>query len=92
MTSADTSWMARANCRELPPETFFPEDGGGVEAARRICARCAVREQCLEFALARHIAHGVWGGTSERARQRLQAARRAAAQAERATARTPRAG
>ena len=77
-----TSWMARAACRDLPPETFFPEDGGGVEVARRICARCPVREDCLEYALSRHIAHGVWGGTSERGRQRLQAARRAAAEAQ----------
>lgn len=79
MTSADTSWMAAASCREVAPETFFPDDGGGVEVARRVCARCPVRDECLEFALSHHIAHGVWGGKSERARQRLAAARRTAA-------------
>lgn len=86
MTTADAAWMLKAGCRELPPETFFPVDGGGVEGARRVCARCPVREECLEYALSHHIAHGVWGGTSERGRQRLQAARRAAAlQAKRAS-------
>lgn len=77
MTVTDTTWMAAASCRQLPPETFFPDDGGGVEAAKRVCNRCPVRSQCLEFALAHHIAHGVWGGTSERGRLRLAAARRA---------------
>lgn len=77
MSVAGTTWMAEASCRDQPPATFFPEDGGGVEAAKRVCARCPVREQCLEFALSHHIAHGVWGGMSERARQRLAAARRA---------------
>jgi WhiB family transcriptional regulator, redox-sensing transcriptional regulator len=71
-----TTWMARARCRDLPPEIFFPTDGGGVEVARRVCAACPVREPCLEYALAEHIAHGVWGGASERARQRILAARR----------------
>lgn len=82
MSAADTSWMGTATCRDLPPEIFFPVDGGGVEVARRVCARCPVRQACLEFALRHHIAHGVWGGTSERGRQRLQSARRAAAQRE----------
>lgn len=73
-----TTWMGRARCRELPPEIFFPTDGGGVEVARRVCAACAVREACLEYALGERIAHGVWGGSSERARQRILAARRLA--------------
>jgi WhiB family redox-sensing transcriptional regulator len=76
MTVGDTSWMARGSCRHLPSVTFFPNDGGGVAVAKHVCARCPVREECLEFALSRHIAHGVWGGTSERGRQLLAAARR----------------
>jgi WhiB family redox-sensing transcriptional regulator len=67
----DTNWMARGTCRYEPPATFFPSDGVGVEYAKRICATCPVREQCLEYALDNRIDHGVWGGTSERQRRRL---------------------
>ena len=42
--TADTSWMARAPAASYPPNVFFPEDGVGVEVARRICATCPVRE------------------------------------------------
>src|SRR5271168_1174240 len=72
----DTLWMAKGECRELPPETFFPSDGVGVDAARRICAGCAVKAPCLEYAMENHIDHGVWGGTSERERRRIARQRR----------------
>ena len=72
----DTVWMADGKCRELPPETFFPSDGVGVDAARRICADCPVKMECLEYAMANHIDHGVWGGTSERERRRMARQRR----------------
>ena len=71
--------MQRGLCREIPPATFFPSDGVGVEIARRICATCPVREQCLEYALAQRIDHGVWGGCSERERRRILKRRRVAA-------------
>jgi WhiB family redox-sensing transcriptional regulator len=72
----DTNWMADGKCRELPPETFFPSDGVGVEIARRICADCPVKAPCLEYALYNRIEHGVWGGASERERRRIARARR----------------
>ena len=72
----DTSWMSRGKCRELDPDIFFPSDGVGVEVARRICADCPVKEPCLEYAMANHIDHGVWGGTSERERRRIARHRR----------------
>ncbi len=72
----DTSWMKAGRCAEMSPSTFFPSDGVGVESARKICAECPVREQCLEYALANRIDHGVWGGTSERQRRRILRARK----------------
>jgi WhiB family redox-sensing transcriptional regulator len=75
----DTDWMARGKCRELPPTTFFPSDGVGVDAARAICAECPVRAACLEYALAHRIDHGVWGGASERERRRIARLRRLSA-------------
>jgi WhiB family transcriptional regulator, redox-sensing transcriptional regulator len=68
--------MARARCRDVPASVFFPSDGAGVDAARRFCAECPVRTDCLEYALEHHIEHGVWGGASERERRRIAAARR----------------
>jgi len=71
------SWMLGARCRDLPPVIFFPSDGVGVEVARRYCAECPVRAECLEFALEHRIDHGVWGGSSERERRRIVRSRRA---------------
>jgi WhiB family redox-sensing transcriptional regulator len=68
--------MTEGKCRELPPETFFPSDGVGVEVARRICADCPVKQSCLEYALYNRIEHGVWGGASERERRRIARRRR----------------
>ena len=72
----DADWMDEGRCREIPPSTFFPSDGVGVEVARRICADCPVQSPCLEYALAERIDHGVWGGTSERERRRILRRRR----------------
>ena len=68
--------MTEGKCRDHPPNTFFPSDGIGVAIARRICADCPVKEPCLEYALGNHIEHGVWGGTSERARRLIARQRR----------------
>jgi WhiB family transcriptional regulator, redox-sensing transcriptional regulator len=65
------SWALKAGCRDVPPKVFFPHDGAGVDDARRYCDRCPVRVPCLEYALENQIQHGVWGGMSERARQRI---------------------
>jgi WhiB family transcriptional regulator, redox-sensing transcriptional regulator len=66
------SWMAKGSCGNLPADTFFPTDSIGVASAQRICKVCNVRELCLEYALTNHLVHGVWGGTSERQRLRMQ--------------------
>lgn len=72
----ENQWMAQGNCADKPATLFFPSDGVGVEVARRICGTCAVKEQCLEYALRNRIDHGVWGGTSERERRRILRRRR----------------
>ena len=63
-TPAEFVWMLHARCRGASPTEFFPSDGLGVEAAQRVCAGCSVRAECLEYALAHRIEHGVWGGAS----------------------------
>ena len=62
--------MKQALCRGAG-DVFFPSEGGGVETARRICRACPVRVECRDYALANRLDHGVWGGTSERERQRI---------------------
>ena len=47
-----------------------------IEEAKKICARCVVREQCLAWALEAGQDHGVWGGLSEDERRAIK--RRAA--------------
>jgi WhiB family transcriptional regulator, redox-sensing transcriptional regulator len=73
----ELEWMARGLCTNVPPSTFFPSDGAGVDAARKICATCPVQQLCLEHALVHRIDHGVWGGCSERERRRILKRRRA---------------
>ena len=72
------TWMLRGSCRGADTRAFFPSNGLGVEAAQRICHECAVRSECLEYALVNRIEQGVWGGASERERRRILRQRRRA--------------
>jgi WhiB family redox-sensing transcriptional regulator len=65
-------WQQRAPCAQTDPESFFPEKGGSVREAKRICAGCEVRAECLEYALAQDERFGIWGGLSERERRPLR--------------------
>lgn len=70
------AWMSEGECRGIDPNIFFAEPGNGHDPeqtsmladAKRICAGCPVREQCLEWALQRREA-GIWGGTTENERR-----------------------
>lgn len=72
-------WQERALCAQTDPEAFFPEKGGSTREAKRICTRCEVKAQCLEFALAHDERFGIWGGLSERERRRAKREAREAA-------------
>ncbi len=65
------AWMLGAACRGMSSDLFFPTDGNTLGRISAICTGCAVREQCLEYALDHGIVHGTWGGISERGRARL---------------------
>jgi hypothetical protein len=68
-------WMAEGLCGQTDPEMFFPEKGGSTKNAKKICAVCPVRQQCLDYALEGDQRFGIWGGLSERERRRLRAAK-----------------
>ena len=74
--TSDESWRLDALCAETDPEAFFPEKGGSTREAKRVCAGCAVRTECLESALTNDERFGIWGGLSERERRRLRLQRR----------------
>ncbi len=70
-------WRHLAACRDEDPELFFPVSDTGpaarqAEQAKSICARCPVRERCLEYALDNGLDHGVFGGTTESERRALR--------------------
>lgn len=61
-------------------DQFFPvseSDTGRIAVAKSFCARCPVAEACLQYALDRGEAHGVWGGMTEGERRAELARRRA---------------
>ena len=66
------AWQTDALCAQTDPEAFFPEKGGSTRDAKKICASCEVRNQCLEYALKNDERFGIWGGLSERERRKLR--------------------
>jgi WhiB family transcriptional regulator, redox-sensing transcriptional regulator len=76
-------WRYRAACRGADLALFFPGRGESAEPARQVCARCPVREPCLDYALRNGIVHGIWGGLAERDRRALRSRHAGAAQRER---------
>lgn len=67
------SWISRGACRQADPGLFFPigaVTGSGArraEAAKAVCGPCAVRADCLSYAL-EAMPEGIWGGTTEEER------------------------
>jgi WhiB family transcriptional regulator, redox-sensing transcriptional regulator len=72
------TWRDRARCRGVDPQIFHPaeEDEAAADQAKAICALCAVRESCLEYAITSREKDGVWGGMTARERRRLVRQRR----------------
>ena len=71
-------WRAASACLTADPDLFFPiaagtADASQVSRARRICAGCTVRQQCLDFAVRSGEKDGIWGGTTPE--QRIRARR-----------------
>lgn len=67
----DIDWQIDAACNGTDTEAFFPNKGESTSDAKRICRRCPVRAECLEYALDMAERFGVWGNCSERERRRL---------------------
>ena len=67
-------WMERASCHAYPVELFFPEAGDSkqiIKEAKKVCADCPVRKDCLNYALGFENLPGIWGGKTQRERRKL---------------------
>jgi hypothetical protein len=70
--SRSLAWMRIGECVTSGDAVgFFSDHGGSNASAKRVCARCVVRDECLGYALRHEIEFGVWGGTSPRERKQL---------------------
>ena len=76
-------WRARAACRDVDPELFFPAANTGsawaaqVKAAKAVCGRCPVVDLCRTFAFD-GLRYGVAGGMTEQERAADRRSRSAA--------------
>jgi WhiB family transcriptional regulator, redox-sensing transcriptional regulator len=73
------TWHVKAACRGPESTMFFPpsfperrEERELREArAKRVCASCGVRRECLDYALGVREMYGIWGGLTEAERRPL---------------------
>jgi WhiB family redox-sensing transcriptional regulator len=71
------NWRDEAECLNENPELFFPIGTTGpavgqLVEAKRVCRRCPVQDECLQWALRTGVDHGVWGGLDELERRALK--------------------
>ena len=79
MSTTTVDWATGAACRGTQREAFFPPNSierkeerlERESVAKRICAGCSVRGECLDLALRNHEIHGIWGGLNEEERRSL---------------------
>ncbi len=76
--AAPPAWSASAACRSTDAVHFFAPLGEPREqrarrehAARALCRRCPVEDDCLQYALRVQEPYGIWGGRTELERRRL---------------------
>lgn len=70
-------WMKDAACKGNTEANWFPEHGvsKAVHLAYRICEQCAVKEECLNYAVQYPDLQGIWGGKSPRQRRHIRMGR-----------------
>ena len=73
LSRANMSWMERGIChnRDEDASIFFPDPGNNANQAKKMCARCPVREKCLDWSIETRQMYGVWGGVAEKKRRKM---------------------
>lgn len=51
-----------------------------IDKARQVCRECAVRAECLDYALETNQDSGIWGGLAEEERRVIRRQRRSRSQ------------
>jgi WhiB family redox-sensing transcriptional regulator len=77
---AENDWRLRAACKGLDPDMFFASEDlenrqerrDREAAAKAVCARCAVTEECLDYATRAGERYGIWGGLNSEERRALR--------------------
>lgn len=80
----DLTWLENSACKNVPdPDIFFPPRDkalykGIADEAKSYCfgngettSACPVRKECLWYAVASDMEHGIFGGMSHRERNAL---------------------
>lgn len=63
------TWTSEAACQGLEIDLFFSDSKYRQAEALAICAKCPVREECLQYALEEKLAFGIFGGTTQAQRR-----------------------
>lgn len=73
------AFHADALCREYPEVDFFARTAAGIQAAKAVCGRCLVQQDCRNYGIVNEApaGNGVWGGLSPDDRRRVRAGRAA---------------
>jgi len=69
-------WIVHAACAGEATDLFFPDDDIATDLARSICGRCAVRVDCIGYAMEFPSLDGIWGGLTRQERAELRRRRR----------------
>jgi len=80
---AKPEWMddRRVKCKGVVQYMYPNNPSSEVALAKALCngldgdPPCPLRLTCLKYAIDHHESYGVWGGTSERDRRKIQRAR-----------------
>jgi WhiB family transcriptional regulator, redox-sensing transcriptional regulator len=79
MSIPSVSWMDRAACvsADLDHDAWHPSTAAytsdNVEAVR-LCRTCPVSDECLAFAVAHNLEHGIFGGLTGEQRKAMRTA------------------
>ena len=67
-----------AACKGTDTNKLFyaDHDTSEIAEAKKICAGCTVRQECLDYALDNHETYGVWGGLAPKERRHYRRPRR----------------
>jgi len=69
----DKNWSSRAACKDMPKDLFYgviPIPPEQITEDKKVCASCEVVLECLREAIDFRDKNGIWGGLTEKERDR----------------------